>query len=117
MSPNKIILIEEPEVFLHPSWQSKLADFFVYCIKYFNIQFIVETHSVYLIQKIQLLTANKEITPKQVNILYFNSEKEKEKYYKLNIREDGILKEDFGEGFYDESLNLTIDLLKIQNPN
>ncbi|MBI9037704.1 MAG: DUF3696 domain-containing protein [Bacteroidales bacterium] len=115
--PNKIILIEEPEVFLHPSWQSKLADFFVYCIKNFNIQFIIETHSVYLIQKLQLLTARKEIAPKQVNILYFNSQKEKEKYYKLNIREDGILKEDFGEGFYDESLNLTIDLLKIQNPN
>ena len=51
----KLIIVEEPEVFLHPDWQSKLADFFVYCMNYNkknDIKFIIETHSEYLIRKL-----------------------------------------------------------------
>lgn len=113
----KTILIEEPEAFLHPSWQSKLVDFFVYCLKRDGVQFIIETHSVYLIQRLQFLVAKNEYNHEQATILYFNSNEEKEKYYRINIRKDGILKESFGSGFYDEMANLTVDILNAQNIN
>jgi hypothetical protein len=35
----------------------------------------------------------------------------------LTIRPDGLMDDDFGEGFFDESTRLIIDLLKIQNRN
>ncbi|MBM3436218.1 MAG: ATP-binding protein [Bacteroidetes bacterium] len=113
----KIVLVEEPEAFLHPNWQSKLADFFVYCVKNYDIQFFIETHSVYLIQKIQVLTSKGILTPDQMNILYFNPGDKKQKFYNLPIRLDGLLMKEFGSGFFDESLKLTIDLLKIENQN
>jgi len=113
---DKTVLIEEPEVFLHPDWQSKLADFFVYCLnlKESGIKLIIETHSVYLVQKLQLLIARQKIDSSKVNILYFNSGNEQEKFYKLNIRKDGILKENFGKGFYDEIASLTTEMLNEQ---
>jgi len=45
-----LFLIEEPELHLHPMLQSKLADFIIYCLNKFDVNFIVETHSEYLTQ-------------------------------------------------------------------
>jgi len=116
----KLILIEEPEAFLHPNWQSKLADFFLFCFdfrKKYDVRFLVETHSVYLIQKLQYLVAKQKIESENLNILYFNPDTEKEKFFKMEIRKDGIFKNKFGPGFYDETARLTIDILNSQNPN
>jgi AAA15 family ATPase/GTPase len=50
-----LFLIEEPENHLHPKLQSKLADFFIDAKNRFGVSFIIETHSEYLIRKIQYL--------------------------------------------------------------
>ena len=50
-----ILMIEEPETNLHPRFQSLLADLFFDASRSFNIQFILETHSEYLIRKFQYL--------------------------------------------------------------
>ena len=113
----KTILIEEPEAFLHPNWQSCLVDFFLYCQDKFKVQFIIETHSVYLIQRLQLLVAKGKYNPANATILYFTTNEAHEKYYRINIRKDGILKERFGTGFYDETARLTADILNAQNIN
>jgi hypothetical protein len=112
-----IFHIEEPEAYLHPSWQSKLADLFAFIAEEHSVQFLIETHSVYFIQKLQLLVARKEIEPTDISLLYFEKIKNDVTYRKINIRKDGLLKESFGEGFYDESGNLAIELLDIDNLN
>jgi hypothetical protein len=112
-----IILVEEPEAFLHPDWQSKLADFFAYCIKKFNVQFFIETHSEYLVRRLQVLTAKKEISPNDSVIYYFNPPEMKVRIKELHIREDGMMDDDFGPRFFDESIRSTVDLLKLQNKN
>jgi predicted ATP-dependent endonuclease of OLD family len=120
----KLILIEEPEAFLHPKFQSKLVDFFAFCLeetKYYNIKFIIETHSEYLIRKLQYLVAKKELNPDDVKIYYFhdpnNIPKGEKQIKELTIREDGMMDDDFGPGFFDESTRLTMDLLKLQSRN
>ncbi len=115
--PHIIIHIEEPEAYLHPKWQSKLANLFVSLSMEHNVQFLIETHSVYLIQKIQLLVARKTISPTDISLVYFEESKKGTGFRKITIREDGLLKESFGEGFYDESAQLAIDLLNIENLN
>ena len=65
------VIIEEPEINLHPAFQSKLADMFVEAAKVFNIQFIIETHSEYLIRRLQYLTAKKDIKTDDTVIYYF----------------------------------------------
>ena len=81
------------------------------------MQFIVETHSEYLIRKLQYLTAKKELQPDQSVIYYFNADKyvsrEEPKVKKIEITPTGNLTDTFGPGFYDEATRLKFDLMHI----
>jgi predicted ATP-dependent endonuclease of OLD family len=115
-----MIYIEEPEIHLHPALQSKLAEMFLYAYKKYNIRFIVETHSEYLVRKLQTLVAKKEIKPDDVSLYYLydpNPEKrptDTPQVKKINIKEDGRLDDTFGGGFFDEADNMAMDLLSIK---
>ena len=115
-----ILILEEPESNLHPSYQSKLADFIIDAASKFNIQFIIETHSEYLIRKFQYLLAVKEIKPRDISLYYFyepNSIPKGEKQVKkIELLEGGRLSEEFGSGFFDEADNLAVQLF-ISNKN
>jgi predicted ATPase len=115
----KLILLEEPETNLHPRLQSLLADFLVDATKKFELRFIVETHSEYIIRRSQLLAAEKKISLDDIVIYYFNSDKNvnenEKKIRKIQIKENGSLSDQFGEGFYDEATNLKLELLKQKN--
>ncbi len=120
-----VLLVEEPETNLHPELQSKLADMFVDAAGTFNIQFILETHSEYLIRKLQYLTANKDhefnIKPEDTAIFYFNNPKNLQKddqlVRRISIRENGILDGSFGPGFFDEASNLIKEIFKLSGAN
>jgi predicted ATP-dependent endonuclease of OLD family len=115
-----VVAIEEPEANLHPKFQSYLADIFFDAVKIANLQFLIETHSEYFIRRFQFLVADSsfELDNTDVKIFYFNDPyllaNATDLIYDLEIRPDGMLKKDFGPGFFDESTRLTIDLLKSQ---
>ena len=108
------LAVEEPENHLHPKLQSLLADMFLEASKELGIQFIVETHSEYLIRKSQVLVKK-----------WYEENKDKDKEcpfqayyipsggtpYSLGYRQDGKFAESFGPGFYDESANLTFEIM------
>ncbi|QDO95306.1 AAA family ATPase [Formosa sediminum] len=115
---DSILLFEEPESNLHPSLQSKLAELFCDAFLKFGCYFLIETHSEYLIRKIQYLIASKKgIVSGNVAVYYlydpnFIPEGE-EQVYKLDIRNDGFMNNDFGEGFFDEASNLSLGLINL----
>ena len=84
------------------------------------MQFIVETHSEYLIRRFQFLVADNhnELNSNNIKVIYVNEpyskSKDIEQVYDLEIRSDGMFKKDFGAGFFDEATRLTLDLLKQQ---
>lgn len=112
----KTIIIEEPETNLHPAFQSKLADVFIYMHAKHKCNFIIETHSEYFIRKLQLLTVTDKnsVTQGDVQIYYFynpNSIPEGEtQVISILIDKDGSLNKNFGVGFFDEASNLNIEL-------
>ncbi len=109
------IYVEEPEVHLHPKYQSLLADMFVEAYQKYNIHFIIETHSEYLIRKLQVLVADKEnnLTPNDVSLNYVDKDENGiSTNRKIEILEDGRLSEPFGPGFFDEADSLAMDLMK-----
>ena len=118
------ICIEEPENHLHPKFQSLLADMFLEAYEKYNIHFIIETHSEYLIRKTQLLAA--KITPlslgteksffyekgvDSISIFYIDSKNRGKIVKQINICSDGYLDDTFGEGFYDEATRLSRRLI------
>jgi len=119
---NDYLILEEPEANLHPNFQSKLAELFVDAYKELKTHFIIETHSEYIIRKMQYLTAKKEINHLDTNIYYFEHPNTKLKKGEVQVREmkirpDGIMDDDFGQGFFDESMRLTAELFNIQSLN
>lgn len=111
---DKELIIEEPETNLHPALQSKLADMFAFFIKD-GKKIILETHSEYLIRKLQYLVAKKEFNKEDCIIYYFNSKeninKKEPQVKKIEITDDGNLTENFSPGFFDESTRLQFDLM------
>ena len=111
------ISIEEPEIHLHPKYQSMLADMLVEACQEYNIHFVVETHSEYLIRKLQLLVSGHiegvNADRSMFSIYYINSgeDKSKQKVKRIGICNDGYLDDSFGEGFYDEATRLSRQLM------
>ena len=110
-----LLAIEEPENHLHPALQSKLADMFLDAYENYNIRFIVETHSEYLIRESQVLVSkmgfqsNKESDENSPFRTYYIPKDGKP--YSLGYRKDGRFAEKFGDGFYNESTILTNKML------
>lgn len=124
--PDRVFFIEEPESHLHPAFQSKLADFFVEALEFQpktgivndeKTQFIIETHSEYFIRKLQYLVAKGAISPDDIAIYYIDNKDGSSTIKEMELRKDGILKNDFGSGFFDESVRLTMQLLTLQSKN
>ncbi|MEZ4861648.1 MAG: DUF3696 domain-containing protein [Caldilineaceae bacterium] len=69
-APGSIIILEQPEIHLHPAVQAGLADVFITAIKERNIQIILESHSEHLLRRLQRRMAEEQLHPEDV-ALYF----------------------------------------------
>lgn len=68
-----IILLEQPELHLHPNAQAALADLMLYAAAERNIQLIVESHSEHILRRLQRRIAEAEAefaTPENIR-MYF----------------------------------------------
>lgn len=107
------VIVEEPELNLHPALQSKLASFFHSVNKEYGIEFIIETHSEYLIRKSQNIlveeeyTNNEGLNPHPFKLYYFDVDNGP---YEMKYRNDGRFINEFGTGFFDVNSNLIFDL-------
>jgi predicted ATPase len=75
-APNSTVMIEQPEIHLHPSVQAALADLFLDAIgarengRDRNIQLIIESHSEHFLRRLQRRIAEERISEDKV-ALYF----------------------------------------------
>lgn len=68
--PGSTVILEEPEIHLHPLAQSMLAELFVEASRERDIQFVIETHSEHLFRRMQTLVAREEVSTEDCE-LYF----------------------------------------------
>lgn len=64
LNSNSILLIDEPEVNLHPEWQVKFAEILVLLNKELGIKMVLNTHSPYFMRAIESKMADHEIADK-----------------------------------------------------
>ena len=84
------LMVNQPEIHLHPSSQALLANYF--CERLDKRQYIVETHSEYLINRVRLLVARGEIKKELVRIVYCGSDgKGGSRIFDVSVEEDGSL--------------------------
>lgn len=117
---NYFVIVEEPELNLHPALQSKLCDLFFEVYDKYKVKFIIETHSEYIIRRSQVMNATKEyaldsddMNPTPFSTIYFNSESDVVAY-SMNYQSDGTFENAFGNGFFDASSSSTLELIRLK---
>jgi len=116
---SSLIIVEEPESNLHPNYQTKLADMFLFLNQNLNLNFLIETHSEYLIRRFQVLIAKKQINPEDLVINYFWKDPVRSTRIckQIYFKENGRLSDSFEKGFFDETISTQLNLLKLNTLN
>ena len=93
---DRTIVIEQPELHLHPAYQAKMIDVFVNIIREaekngITIKIIFETHSEAMVNRIGTLISEERIYANKVNVLIFDKVNEQTKIESKQFNEDGLL--------------------------
>ena len=95
------LMLENPEIHLHPAAQSRLGEFFVY-ITNAGIQLLIETHCENLLNKIQYEVYKNHINHTDA-VLYYKGGIT-DPFQRLNFMSNGKFNAEFPEGFFDATL-------------
>lgn len=106
------IMIEQPELHVHPGLQVSLGDLFISQVREGRKTFILETHSEHLLLRLlrriretnegELPPEIDELTPEQVSINYIEQTEEGVRVRQLLISPDGDSLGEWPKGFFEE---------------
>ncbi len=110
--PGDTVLIEQPELHLHPGGQQHLADFFL-AASVLGIQIIVETHSEYIVNRVRrAVLINPEVDNKKIQMVYFEQEEDgSSKVTNVGVTESGGFA-DWPQGFFAQTEEDLLDILQ-----
>ena len=80
-----MLLIQQPEVHLHPKAQAALGSFFVDMVAKAKNSLVIETHSDYIVDRIRQEVASGRMTPDDVVILYLEKKRLKTTIFSLTL--------------------------------
>lgn len=111
LGKNSLLALSEPEIDLHPSVQADFADYLTaQCFKN-SKQYIIETHSEYLLNRLRLLISQGKLTEDEVKVYYFENNGEETKTYPVKFHKDGQITgapDGFFETYETDVLNIAL---------
>lgn len=104
--PNSVILLEQPELHLHPSMQLKLADFLLACSRT-GRQIIIETHSEHIVNRLRRRVAEDGTgaLSRSIGLLFAEQDDGVSRYRTTTISPSGGLSQGWPKGFLDVGSN------------
>lgn len=110
MNENQLLLLEQPEIHLHPELEYKLA-YFMLCIAKNKRQIIAETHSEHIVNQLIMSKMDDESVQKLFGIYFLEKKGDGTTDFKnINISEYGEVK-NWPKGFFDQYLQFTKSLV------
>ncbi len=103
------LLVDQPELHLHPSAQAQLGDYFVRQIKKNNACYFIETHSEYLLNRVRALIVKGLIAPSDVTVYYFDNHGDSVDTHHVQFTKDGRVL-DAPESFFDTYMLDVMDI-------
>ena len=93
-------LMQQPEVHLHPRAQAELATLFVESVNRQSNQFVIETHSDHIVDRIRILIKKGVAKPDDISILYFSPKGSTVSIHNISLDDKGNFR-DVPEGYRD----------------
>lgn len=106
-----IILMEQPEIHLHPSVQSALADVMLSVAKRRNIQIIVESHSEHLLRRFQRRAAEGIAESSDLKLYFVSNDKGVARLNDLVLNEYGEI-ENWPDHFFGDEMGEIVAISK-----
>ena len=97
------VLMEQPEIHLHPAVQSGLADVMLNVAAVRNVQIIVESHSEHLMRRLQRRVAEQKMSSGDVKLYFVSSSRGKAQVSDLLLNEWGEI-ENWPENFFGDEM-------------
>ena len=103
------VLMEQPEIHLHPQVQAELADAFIEAIQIHedesprDIQLIIESHSEHFLTRLQRRIAEEVIKPEDIAIYFVDNKEGKAVIEPLKLNEYGDI-ENWPENFFGDEM-------------
>lgn len=100
-----VVIVEQPEVHLHPRLQSAVADLFVETAASGRGQLLIETHSEHLLLRLLRRVREGALAPQDLAVLYVDLHDDGAAFVRrLEVADDGELIDGWPGGFFDERL-------------
>jgi len=107
------LLVEQPEIHLHPKAQAELGDLFIEATQDNDRAFIIETHSEHILARIRRRIAERKpgLTREKIAIYYFRPTSEGTEIQEVTLNENGQYAR-FPQGFFEEDVEEAFQHLK-----
>ena len=97
------VLMEQPEIHLHPAVQSGLADVMLNVAEVRNVQIIVESHSEHLMRRLQRRVAEQKASSEDVKLYFVSSQRGQAHISDLALNEWGEI-ENWPANFFGDEM-------------
>jgi predicted ATPase len=111
---NSLLIMSQPEIHLHPEIQATLGDYVTKQIKNKKRQYIIETHSEYLLNRIRLNIVKGTLSQSDVSVYYLNNTIEGTQVHSITFTKNGTIQGAPSEFFNTYMLDVMNIALKAQ---
>lgn len=98
--PGDYLIVDSPEVHMHPSVQGGLVDFFSFLSKG-DVNVLIETHSDHIITRLRRRIAEGELSPSYLKLCFVTHGQQGSNYQEVSIDQQGSFYGYLPKGFYD----------------
>lgn len=106
------LFVAQPEIHLHPGVQAEFGEYMVNRVQEANKNYIIETHSEYLLNRIRLAIVKNQISKDDVKVYYLQYDGEDVKTHRLEFTTDGRIlnaPEDFFKTYMMDVMNIAVN--------
>lgn len=106
------LYVSQPETHLHPSIQANFGDFLVNRISHTQKNYVVETHSEYLLNRLRLAIVKGTLTVDDIKIYYLSNNGKETKVHDIQFLPDGQIKgapKDFFETYLIDVMDIALE--------
>ncbi|MCS7301130.1 MAG: DUF3696 domain-containing protein [Fimbriimonadales bacterium] len=98
-----ILILEQPEIHLHPAAQMGLADTIIDAVKTRNLQVILETHSEHFLLRMQRRIAERQLDPQKARLYFCEFVENESRLTTIRVNEQGEIL-NYPQGFFADPL-------------